>query len=304
MRINKTYLICGLLASTTLAVGSVICGKLPAVKSVKQITTDGALMPCFFPDGKSIAYVKPMDDGTKQLRILDLANKKSTALKKVKSADSPQVSPDGKWIAYMDGPVFSRQIWITDIAGNDKPRKVTQGRGFRANAKWIENGKRIAYIDGFPSGKRKTLAVDPFKKESKPQHIEKWSDAELTYSPDAKYIASVKLNSKGAAMLSIHDAQGKLLRKIPPVITSSGVIPRGCYHPCFSPDGRYMVYVYADIQPASDLNIIDRVTGKQARLTSDRADNQNPSFSPDGKSIVFVAAKQGQEHQLYLMRLK
>lgn len=74
----------------------------------------------------------------------------------------------------------------------------------------------------------------------------------------------------------------------------------GSHSPSFSPDGRYLVYVQAGIQPLADLFVLDLQEKRIAQLTLDQADNQSPSFSPDGGKIVFCALRDNR-YQIFLM---
>ena len=53
---------------------------------------------------------------------------------KVERISGPQVSPDGRWVAYVKGTVdveankTSRHIWLVPTAGGE-PRQLTRGEG-------------------------------------------------------------------------------------------------------------------------------------------------------------------------------
>jgi Tol biopolymer transport system component len=229
-----------------------------------------------------------------------MEKKQSTIVPGVRSADSPRVSPDGEWIAYLAGPALDRHVWILRTKGG-RPRQLTAGRGARSYLHW-RGKKRLTYAERISGQKQMTMEVNPFRRQASPRQIAVWGEGELTFGPAGSgLVAQVRRDRRGEARLSLHDAAGKPIGKVPRVKTSDGVVPRGCYHPSFAPDGRRFVYVRAGIQPDSDLYQFDCRTGKQVRLTSDKADNQFPEYSPDGRHIVFVAAPGGREHQLWLM---
>ncbi len=276
---------------------------MPSRAAVRQITVDGGHRPCFFPDGKRLAYLKPLDDGRQQLRVVNAATGKSRAVGKVDSADRPGVSPDASRIAFVDGPVFNRRLWTVDSV-TGKATCLTKSGGFRSGPSWIDGGKGLAFAKGF-GRKRKTVAIASTGAGTTAKSIPNIPPGIPTFSPRGRFVAVVAPDAKGVLQIRVVDRKGKDVVTIPPYVRRpSGTMPRGCYDPAFSPDGRYLAYVRSDIQPLSDIHLVDLKTGHQAALTSDHADNQAPAFSPDGQSMAFVAAKKGASHQVWLMTLK
>lgn len=62
----------------------------------------------------------------------------------------PQISPDGKWIAYavstpdLEANKSVRNIWIVSISGGE-PRQLTRG-GTDARPRWSPDGKKLAFL--------------------------------------------------------------------------------------------------------------------------------------------------------------
>ena len=292
---------------TVLALSVMSCAPGAATAQVADgarcLTSDGGLMPTFFPDGKRIAYVRSTPEGEQQIWILTIETGKAVRLGDIDAAEWPTVSPDGRHIAYLSGPIFSRRILVVDVEAGGETRSVTPKPGFMSRPRWVENGKRIAFASG--SGKkRQVVSIDPSALE---QDVRKFKHLGLgvpTFSSSGKLVAIVTPDDRGAGYLKVLTADGKVHTDIPQVnFAGSGVNPRGCYDPAFSPDERYMAYIRSDLQPASDLYLRDLTTGSETRLTTDRADNQSPAFAPDGRSIAFVATRGSQAHKVYLMSL-
>jgi len=63
----------------------------------------------------------------------------------------PQVSPDGKWIAYVQGIVdleankTVRHIWLIPTEGGE-PRQLTRGEGSDTRPRWCPHGKELAFM--------------------------------------------------------------------------------------------------------------------------------------------------------------
>jgi dipeptidyl aminopeptidase/acylaminoacyl peptidase len=65
----------------------------------------------------------------------------------------PQISPDGKWIAYsvatpdLEANHSVRDIWVVPTAGGGEARQLTRG-GSDTRARWSPDGKKLAFISG------------------------------------------------------------------------------------------------------------------------------------------------------------
>jgi dipeptidyl aminopeptidase/acylaminoacyl peptidase len=65
----------------------------------------------------------------------------------------PQISPDGKWIAYsvatpdLEANHSVRDIWVVATAGGGEARQLTRG-GSDTRPRWSPDGKKLAFISG------------------------------------------------------------------------------------------------------------------------------------------------------------
>ncbi len=72
-------------------------------------------------------------------------------LMRVQRISDPQLSPDGKWIAYVVGVVdlpankVNRHIWLIPSEGGE-PRQLTQGEGSDTRPRWSPDGQNLAFI--------------------------------------------------------------------------------------------------------------------------------------------------------------
>jgi dipeptidyl aminopeptidase/acylaminoacyl peptidase len=72
-------------------------------------------------------------------------------LTKIQRVSDPQISPDGKWVAYVQGAVdlegnkTVRHLWLVPTGGGE-PRQLTRGEGSDTRPRWSPDGKSIAFI--------------------------------------------------------------------------------------------------------------------------------------------------------------
>ncbi len=73
-------------------------------------------------------------------------------LYKLVFVSDPQVSPDGKHIAYVRTTIdektkeYRSQIWITSTCGTTKPRPFTSGPKMDNSPRWSPDGTKLAFV--------------------------------------------------------------------------------------------------------------------------------------------------------------
>src|SRR5277367_5148995 len=78
----------------------------------------------------------------------------ANAMMELKRISDPQLSPDGKWMAFTVQTVDvaankkPAQIWIVSLsaASSDSPRQITHDGESNQRARWSPDSQRIAYI--------------------------------------------------------------------------------------------------------------------------------------------------------------
>ncbi len=253
---------------------------------------------------------------------------------KIKSVSDPQVSPDGKWVAYVLSTPDSAKdksdsdIWMISWDGNESV-KLTASKESESRPRWTPDGKYLTFV----SSRYETKSSQIWRMDRRGGEAEKLTDlkrsiGEYVWSPDSKKIAMViqdqessdeaekKKTAKPIMMDRYHfkqDGAGYLERKrnhlyVFDVETKKlDTLTRGDFDegsPVWSPDGKKIVFVSnrtpdPDRNGNSDLWVIEAKQGATIKqLTTWQDSDTNPSWSPDGKWIAYLKS-QTPEYDIY-----
>jgi dipeptidyl aminopeptidase/acylaminoacyl peptidase len=124
----------------------------------------------------------------------------------------PQISPDGKWVAYgvatpdFDANHLVENIWIIAVAGGE-PRQLTQG-GSDERARWSPDGKSLSFLSSREGSAQVYKVAADGGEPVKVTSLSGGADNEI-WSPDGKWIAftsSVYPDCKDDACNAARDA--------------------------------------------------------------------------------------------------
>ncbi len=202
---------------------------------------------------------------------------------KLEAAADPQISPDGKTIAYVrrSADVMSDRIrgaiWLVDVASGQQ-RPLITGPGSYGAPRWSPDGTRLAYIGGDETG---TQLWVRWIASAAGTRVTQLPDAPETiaWSPDGKAIAyTMRVPGEGPAL-------GKPLAKPEGAKWADPVevYDRATYR---TDEGGY-------IKPGfSHLFLVPADGGAPRQLTFGNFDDNGPlAWTPDGKSILFSAIR-------------
>lgn len=251
------------------------------------------------PDGSQLVYVSTRDTGTTNLWILDVKARKSRSLTGGPDAQAaagkmdgffrPSWSPDGKWIAFssdrnqefqghtVPGPGWEHiqpaSLYIIGADGKGL-RKLTPDGEFAGSPKWSADGKRIVYYSlnpadtfaarGFGTAVSQIVAID----------VASGARTELTSGPGLK-VSPQFLPGGRLGYLKKGPGQMGQLAYHPGEPVSAGAAPGTPRNPCWSPDGKQVVYqkfAYDNRQNSpiftSDTNFQMRFSGEFPAISS------------------------------------
>ena len=203
---------------------------------------------------------------------------------RMREVGAPQISPDGKWIAYTvttmnrDLDRLETQIWTVDWEGTQN-LQMTFGPESASSPKWSPDGKYLSFLssrkDDKGESKTQIWLLDRRGGEAQPLTDVKRDIGGFSWSPDGKKIV-LQLSGDDE-----NDAdKDKKAKKAPKPI----VIDR--YQ--FKAD----IEGYLTDASRSQISIFDVAGKKLEALTNDRRyDDRDATWSPDSSKIAFVSCR-------------
>src|SRR5712692_3459912 len=113
----------------------------------------------------------------------------------IKNVSDAQVSPDGKWVAYvvtsvdMNENASDADVWLVSTAGGD-PIRLTTSKKNDNQPRWSPDGKRLAFISAREE-KPQIFLISPFGGEAEKLTESKSGVQSFQWSPDGNRIAYV-----------------------------------------------------------------------------------------------------------------
>ena len=253
---------------------------------------------------------------------------------RLKSVSDPQVSPDGKWVAYVLSTPDSAKdksdadIWMINWEGTESV-KLTASPDGESRPRWSPDGKYLTFLSSRYDTKSSQLwKMDRRGGEAEKLTELKYSIGDYVWSPDAKRIVLViqdqessdeadkKKSTKPIMIDRYHfksDEGGYLERKrnhlyVFDVQTKKlDTLTRGDFdeaNPIWSPDSKKIAFVSnrttdADRNGNSDIWVMEAKKGTAMKqLTTWQDADINPAWSPDGKFIAYLKS-QTPEYEIY-----
>ena len=201
----------------------------------------------------------------------------------ISAASDPQISPDGRWIAYVrrSNDVMTDRarssIWLIDVASGDQ-RPLVTGTGSHSSPRWSPDGKRLAYVSS-AEGNSSQLYVR-WMDSGQTARITGLADSPqgIAWSPDGRRIAYLMNVPDDGAKLGSAPAKPEGAEWAKPL----EVIDKVTYR---VDGGGYL-------KPGYDhIFVVDALGGAPRQLTFGAYHDGNPEWTPDGRAILFSATR-------------
>ena len=229
----------------------------------------------------------------------------------IRAAQDPQISPDGRWVAFVVSDVDSKDnvyqsdIWMVGTKGGE-PFRFTRHVKNDRSPQFSPDGTKIAFIS---------------ERDEKPQIFladvrggEPWKLSELkggvsgfAWSPDGTWVVALsadapsedeekRTKAKDDERVADQDQRMTHLHRIDVATRETKRLTEGGFtlsDARISPDGNEIVAVRrptpkADDGSASDIVLIPSSGGSPKLLFENSGSDAQPRFSPDGKTIAFL----------------
>lgn len=234
------------------------------------------------PDGQWIAIAdRPSADAPLAIYLVN----PSTGAKKVLRTgqaflSQPAFSPDGKYLAYVEGPSFLlHDLYVLPITGGDgKPRRLTFDNRWIGGMAWTPDGKSLVFSSS-RGGLFALWRVPSAGGRLEPVSAVGPDSISPSISRDGKRLAFVSRKLNVNLWRSRLDGTGEAEKVVVSMRTST--------QPSFSPDGKRIVFA-SDRSGSWEIWTSDADGGNAIKLTSmGGPQTGSPRWSPDGKTIVF-----------------
>jgi dipeptidyl aminopeptidase/acylaminoacyl peptidase len=105
----------------------------------------------WMPDGRSVAFDEQDPETNRDLKLLSLGDKPESSVLLATPFDeqSPEASPDGRWIAYVSNETGRAEVDIRPASGSFEQWQVSTTGG--QQPRWRGDGRELYYVapDGF-----------------------------------------------------------------------------------------------------------------------------------------------------------
>ncbi|MGI8857404.1 MAG: S9 family peptidase [Thermomicrobiales bacterium] len=212
---------------------------------------------------------------------------------------SPLVSPDGRYVAYVQDYNQRADIWVVPVGGGnallataDAPCTPAFTGGAGAGFAWTPNSASLVYTSP-DDGKLRRVSRDGGR--ARKVSDGEGGNASPSVAPNGAFVAY--LVDRGDVDEQMFIAVRDLDTKTP---TTRRITPEGIFaiDPQVSPDSTHLACVLSDTYGRwshdSQIAVIDLTSGAIRVLTpTEEVVNNSPRWSPDGATLAFVSDRSG-----------
>ncbi len=195
----------------------------------------------------------------------------------IRDVGDPQVSPDGRWVAYtvttldLDADESTIQIWMVPAAGGEALPMTSAARS-ASQPRWSPDGRYLAFLAASEDGPTQVWTLfreggEAVQVTDTPQDVDDYG-----WSPDGSRVVLVLKDPSDEELAA---AKGEKTKTPPPWVITRRQFKRD--------------YVgYLDSR-RTHLYVLDVASKTMTQITSGDYDDSQPAWSPDGRLIAFTS---------------
>ncbi|MFP6615778.1 MAG: hypothetical protein VCB26_05200 [Candidatus Hydrogenedentota bacterium] len=188
-------------------------------------------------------------------------------------------------------------VFVAPIGSAAEPVRLTRDGTNKRDPRFIEGGEALIYCYDETAALIRMMQINLPDGEPTPVFEDAGNNHHLEpdVSADGRYIAYTQCTGNLTARLVIRDRQESKQA----YVTHSG--RGGTRSPVFSPDGKHVVYAFAETGP-QQLWSVNLLGQEKKQLTHCQGLSNWPAFTPDGKRIVFSNSREN-NYEIYSMKV-
>lgn len=225
-------------------------------------------------------------DGNKEIYSVDVRGERVRNLTKTPGDEwSPQVSPNGKLVAFVSASQEGTTVEVMKTNGEDR-RRLSGVAADHGSVRWSPDSRRVAYVES-QGGKAHGYVAR--LDGTTPILLSSFQTQEVgSWSPNGQAVAFV--------------ARGKgIWARNPDGVNEIQLTGTPDTSPVWSPDGRKIAFLSTrDGNP--EIYVMKADGTDQQRLTESPAAERDIAWSPDGRRLLFVSERDG-NREVYTLEL-